>query len=342
MIKTIAFFNSQAGVGTTSLIYHLGWMYADLGLSVLTADLDPQARLTAMFLDEARLRTLWPDHGRHATVFGALKPLVDGLNETAFPHVETISSDIGLLAGDPALAATEEEFSRQWSNLLRGKPDGLRTISACRRVLASAASSQDASLVLVDVGPGLDALRRAALIGADDIVMPLAPDLFSLQALRTAGPVLKRWRQDWTTHRPRTVSDNLPYPHDVMTPAGYIIMQQPVRLDRPAEATEQWLSALAAAYRNDVQPAHAARRRPDTAMQRIGEHDPAALDPNCVGAVRYYASLMSMAQEARKPMFHLKPADGAVGGHAAAVQDCYRDFRELARRIARRCEVSLP
>lgn len=40
-----------------------------------------------------------------------------------------------------------------------------------------------------------------------------------------------------------------------------------------------------------------------------------------------------MAQEARKPMFLLKPADGAIGGHQAAVQQCYRDFEALAKTI---------
>ena len=39
---------------------------------------------------------------------------------------------------------------------------------------------------------------------------------------------------------------------------------------------------------------------------------------------------MPLAQEARKPMFALKAADGAIGGHAAAVEGCYRDFQELA------------
>ena len=49
---------------------------------------------------------------------------------------------------------------------------------------------------------------------------------------------------------------------------------------------------------------------------------------------------MAMAHEARKPMFHLKAADGALGGHIYAVQDCYRDFERLARRIADKCGVS--
>jgi hypothetical protein len=42
-MKTIAFFNNKGGVGQTSLVYHLAWMYADLGLPVIAANLDPQS-----------------------------------------------------------------------------------------------------------------------------------------------------------------------------------------------------------------------------------------------------------------------------------------------------------
>ena len=41
-------------------------------------------------------------------------------------------------------------------------------------------------------------------------------------------------------------------------------------------------------------------------------------------------------------MFALKAADGAIGGHAQAVQECYKDFRRLARKIAECAELSLP
>jgi hypothetical protein len=41
-----------------------------------------------------------------------------------------------------------------------------------------------------------------------------------------------------------------------------------------------------------------------------------------------------MAMEVRKPIFRLKPADGAIGAHAQAVKDCYRGFQELAEKIA--------
>jgi cellulose biosynthesis protein BcsQ len=51
-MRAIAFFNNSGGVGTTSLVYHLARMYAELGIPVVAADLDLQAHLTAMFLDE--------------------------------------------------------------------------------------------------------------------------------------------------------------------------------------------------------------------------------------------------------------------------------------------------
>ena len=51
--------------------------------------------------------------------------------------------------------------------------------------------------MLIDVGPNLGAINRAAIIAANFVVFPLAPDLFSLQALRNVGPTLQEWRNEW-------------------------------------------------------------------------------------------------------------------------------------------------
>jgi len=57
-------------------------------------------------------------------------------------------------------------------------------------------------------------------------------------------------------------------------------------------------------------------------------------DPNCIAKLKDYRSLMPLAQEARKPMFFLKPADGALGAHTYGVTEAYRDFKNVARKIA--------
>ena len=41
-VPALTFFNNKGGVGKTSLVYHLSWMFSDLGLSILAVDLDPQ------------------------------------------------------------------------------------------------------------------------------------------------------------------------------------------------------------------------------------------------------------------------------------------------------------
>jgi len=55
-MKTIAFFNNKGGVGKTTLVYHLAWMFADMGHDVIAADLDPQSNLTSMFWTRTVLR----------------------------------------------------------------------------------------------------------------------------------------------------------------------------------------------------------------------------------------------------------------------------------------------
>lgn len=54
-------------------------------------------------------------------------------------------------------------------------------------------------------------------------------------------------------------------------------------------------------------------------------------DPHCLAQLKHYRSLMPLAQEAYKPVFLLKPADGAFGGHQRAVVTARQDFAALAR-----------
>jgi hypothetical protein len=43
-----------------------------------------------------------------------------------------------------------------------------------------------------------------------------------------------------------------------------------------------------------------------------------------------------MGQEARKPIFHLTSADGAIGSHAQAVMEAHGDFLRLAIKLIER------
>ncbi len=328
-MTTIAFFSNKGGVGKTSLVYHLAWMYASLDVSVLAADLDPQANLTSMFLDNDEMESLWPENGDRRTIYGALQPLLEGTGDVAPPHLEEPAPGLAVVAGDLHLATAEDELSSQWPGCLDRKPRAFRVLSALWRILRLGAAEIDARVVLVDMGPNLGAFNRAALVTADYVAVPLAPDLFSLQGLRNLGPALRRWQSEWAERRDRNPVSDLEVPAGTMRPVGYVVMQHAVRLDRPVKAYGRWMRRIPSVYGKEV-----AAKPPPAGVTTDS-------DPNCLAALKHYRSLMPMAQEARKPMFALKPADGAFGGHARAVQDCYRDFRALALKIAKHCGIAV-
>ena len=326
-MKTIAFFNNKGGVGKTSLVYHLAWMYSELGFSVVAADLDPQANLSAVFLSEDRLEQVWSDDDHHDSILGAVSPKLRGLGDIREPHVERIRTNLGLVVGDLGLWSFEARLSAAWPDCLGGDEAAFRTESAFHRTILSAAQKQEADIALIDVGPNLGAINRAAIIAANFVVFPLAPDLYSLQALRNVGPTLADWRKEWRDRldrRPQVL--DLDLPSAAIRPAGYIVMQHAVREVRPVQAHQKWIKRIPRAYREEA----------------LGEDpEPASTegDSECLATLKHYRSLMAMAHEVRKPMFHLRAADGALGGHIYAVQDCYSDFERLAGTIAAKCEI---
>ena len=333
-MTTVAFFNNTGGVGKTSVVYHLAWMYADLGMSVVAADLDPQANLTSMFLDDREMDELLTLDTPRDTVHGALMPLLRGIGDIEAPTVRTPAPAISLIPGDLALSQAEDDFSSQWPLCLDRNESAFRVITALGRILEKAKTEAEAELIMIDVGPNLGAINRAALIASDFVAVPLSPDLFSLQGLRNLGPALHSWRTGWTDRiaigkKLEGLSD-LSMPSGRMSPVGYMVLQHAVRFDRPVRAYTRWMDAIPGEYCKSV-----LSEKPHTTLSINN-------DENHLGTLKHYRSLMAYAQDVRKPMFKLTSADGAVGGHINAVEDCYLDFRALAREISKRCGVTTP
>jgi len=319
-MKTIAFFNNKGGVGKTSLVYHLSWMFADHGIKTLAVDLDPQANLTAMFLDEERLENLWPDDEHPDTVYGAIRPILRGVGDIAQPHIEIVTRELGLIPGDLGLSRFEDKLSDAWPRCHNRDESAFRTMTAFHR-LVQCGAEREAKLVLIDVGPNLGAINRSALIASDQVCLPLAPDLFSLQGLKNLGPTLREWRAVWAELLTKAPSD-LPMPKGAMNPIGYIVMQHGILDTRPVKAYKRWMDRIPGVYREAVLD------------ETITSLPQVAQDPYCLSLLKHYRSLMPMAMEARKPIFFLKSADGAIGAHIEAVRSCYLDFEKLAGKIA--------
>lgn len=326
-MNIIAFFNNKGGVGKTTLLYHLAWMYADLGKRILVADLDPQANVTSMFLQEPELEALWnPDHLQEASVIAPLTPIIRGIGDIGPTPTQSISVNLRLIPGDLNLSNFESNLSDAWGACLDGKEPPFRVTSSFYRIIKQAATEFQADMVLIDVGPNFGAINRAALICADAVVIPVAPDLFSIQGLQNLGPTLKTWRNEWNKRLSENRAPDLMLPAATMKPLGYVVLQFGIRDNRPVAAYDKWAKRIPSTFHEKV-----------LGLPPDGAETPAA-DANCLGLLKHYRSLMPMAMEARKPIFHLKSADGAIGAHTYAVKDCEKDFRRLADQITQKLE----
>lgn len=326
----IAFFNNKGGVGKTSLVYHLSWMYADLGLKVLASDLDPQANLTASFLDEEKLEEFWPDSDHSRTIYGSIEPLLRGVGDIAEnPYAEEIDERIHLIIGDLALSRFEDELSQQWPHCLDRKERAFRVESAFWRIMKRIIDKSSIDIALIDLGPNLGAINRSILIAADYLVVPLIPDLFSLQGLKNLGPTVREWRNGWQERLKKNPVKDLELPGGQMTPIGYVMMQHAEKMGRPVMAYRRWAERIPRVYSEEV------LGKECRSMEKRE-------NGNRLGLIKHYRSLMPMAQEAKKPIFHLLAADGAIGSHQKGVREARENFLQVALEMADRCNIAVP
>ncbi len=329
-VPVLTFFNNKGGVGKTSLVYHLAWMFSELDHTVVAVDLDAQANLTAAYLDEDELEQLWENVKEPTTIYRAIEPLTQ-VGDIVKPHVEKVTQGLYLIPGDVALASFEDLLSESWPKSM-GDPNlyrYFRILTAFWQVAQMTAQQVGADIILMDVGPNLGAINRSALIASDYVAIPLGADLFSLQGLINLGPTLRSWREGWKKRIDNWKSPEFDLPQGRMKPLGYIVQQHSVRLSRPVKAYDKWVNRIPAVYHEAV-------------LQNSTTAATPTQDEECLATLKHFRSLIPMGQEARKPIFHLTSADGAIGSHAQAVQEAYKDFKLLMERLLERMEKITP
>jgi cellulose biosynthesis protein BcsQ len=323
-MRKITFFNNKGGVGKTTTVYHVAWMLSEMGIKTIAVDLDPQSNLTSMFLSDERLEEIY-GNSMPLTILDAISPIVNG--DPAIPvHLEEINDYLTLIPGNLALSTFEDTLGTAWLKCLNSETYSFRITSIFKTIMDEAAKRFEAEIVLIDVGPNLGAINRAVTLSSDNIVIPVAPDLFSLQGIKNLGTTLSFWKKQWNQRKelkPQHLTVSIPE-NDVI-PAGYIVMQYSAKESRPVISYLKWANRIPKVYRDSVLNC--------SSNEEINIEN----DPNCIGLLKHFRSLAPMSMEAHKPIFLLKPADGAIGAHAYAVQQSYKEFQKLTKNIISRC-----
>lgn len=326
MVKKIVFFNNKGGVGKTTMVYHTAFMMAELGKKVLVADLDPQANLSSMFLTQERIEDVFLIENNKLTITDAIQPIIDG-DTPLDAHIESINNNISLLIGNLILSVYEDSLSDAWTKCMSESTSvyPFKVTSLFHKLLTDAAEKVKADYILIDVGPNLGAINRSVIITADYVILPVASDLFSLQGIKNLGKTLEIWDRQWQDRKSRNPRpDSILLPEGKMKPVGYIAMQHTAKESRPVKAYLKWANRIPQTYQEFV-------------LHQTPNNINIENDPNCLGMLRHYHSLMPMGMEARKPIFLLKPADGAIGAHYQAVLKVYQEFKILTEKIMSVC-----
>ena len=324
-MKIITFFNNKGGVGKTTTVYHVACMLSEMGIKCIAVDLDPQSNLTSMFLSDDRLEAVY-EAEESCTALSAITPILSG-DPYEPVHIESITDNLGLILGDLALSTFEDKLSDAWLKCLDKDIYSFRIMSIFNTIINDAAKRFNAEYVLIDVGPNLGAINRAVLLSSNYMIMPVASDLFSLQGIKNIGTTLHTWKESWRK-RLEQKPDKIRFaiPDGDIKPAGYIVMQYSAKESRPVQAYLRWANRIPQIFGKYVS----------------GEIPPTRYtvenDRYCIALLKHYRSLAPMSMEVHKPIFLLKPADGAIGAHLYAVKKSYEEFKNLVNNILNHCE----
>lgn len=324
-MRVITFFNNKGRAGKTTTVYHVAWMLSEMGIRTIAVDLDPQSNLTSMFLSDQLLEKVYGDN-LSCTILDAIDPIVSG--DPSVPvHIEEINDNLGLILGNLALSTFEDTLSDAWLKCLNGDIYSFRVTSIFHTIIKEAAERFDAEIVLVDVGPNLGAINRAVTISSDYIIMPVASDLFSLQGIKNLGQTLTKWQKQWQQRKElKPERATFEVPQKLSKPAGYIVMQYSAKESRPVKSYLKWANRIPEVFSQYV------LNSSSSVNYTVEEDD------NCIALLKHYRSLAPMSMEAHKPIFLLKPADGAIGAHLYAVQKSYEEFKAFTQKVLSHCK----
>lgn len=334
VVTTIAFFNHKGGVGKTTMLFNIAVELGRMGRRVLMVDLDAQANLSAVALEDKALADMYAPDADGLTVAHGLAPLVSGAGDIDPPEaVEVRTGAVWLLPGDIKLSDFESIMPGAWTESLAGSERGFRVTSAPHRMIEELAAATDADYTLVDLGPNVGALNRAVLLGSDYIVVPMAADLFSIRALPSVGSSVETWVTQWkiaSSVVPGSVSFAIP--RGLPKILGYVSQQFNIYRGDPTQAFQEWIEDM---------PRHVTEGLLTPLSQHSDGHggtlaDPAMSEGPALGTLKNFHSLVPHAQTLRRAIFELEADDVIRGSQVTRARQSEDHFRALCEVIIRR------
>lgn len=323
-MKKIAIFNHKGGVSKTTTSFHLGWMLANKGKTVLFVDADSQCNLTMMFMGYSKYDEFLLNDDKN-NIKEALEPafkakprLIDSIDcqrNAKNPNLYILPGSIDLTEYEVALG-----MSFQLSTTLgtmKNLPGSFSyLIDKCMK-------KYSIDYALIDMNPSLSAVNQDLLISSDFFMIPTSPDVFSLKAVQSLSRILPAW-ENWAVQA-REVFKDAEYPLPIKTPKfiGYTINDFNLRqYGQPSQSFATIMNEIGKSIVNDLVPALKSvdMLLPDAKYEQamLLNQDLKSLnrelDQYCLGQVSNFNRFIADSNKLSVPVYELNPSKVAYSG----------------------------
>ena len=167
-MKTLAIYNNKGGIGKTTTAVNLAYELSIRGFRVLLADMDPQGNASSFYR-------------RYDLTKASISDLLRGTQSPCRCRKRTQYKNLDIVPANSGLRYVSPE------NLLHG-------VSTLKEQLAIYAAEYD--YCIIDCPPGVGILAEVIMEAAEDVIIPLNPDVFSVDGLGTTLDIIEEFGGD--------------------------------------------------------------------------------------------------------------------------------------------------
>lgn len=312
----VTLYNHKGGVSKTTTTFNLAHLLVIRGKRVLLVDADSQCNLTELCLgkviaelDDIAEKTGIIQELPGTNILEALKPRIEG--EVAAVNVEMINTvtvvpGLDLIRGSVDLTAIEDDIGEAHTQRFAARTNLMRTYVSIGDMLVRLAATRKYDYVFIDLGPSAGALTRAFFLACDAFFVPVAPDRFNVQAIRTLSTIVARWLEEHSQIRETYESYSLPVRHGTPIFCGAISQFFKVYKGKPKAGFEVWMKRIPEQIATHLVPVlekHSSLERKLCPLSEGGFI--AAQIPD-------FGTLAPLMQEVGKPVFSVTQEDTAL------------------------------
>ena len=337
MAYRIALFNHKGGVSKTTTTFHLGWMLASKGKTVVLADADPQCNLTGLVLGDGEETGFenWYESEKERNLKSGLAPAFESMPRLIEPvecYPVTQRESLFLLPGHIGLS--EYEVTLGIAQELSASIQTLQNLpGSLSYLLEKTAAKYSADYVLIDMNPSLSSLNQNLLMTSHFFIVPTTPDYFSVMAVDSLANVVPKWLTWSKRASSLPILRDAVYPFPDTTPKflGTVVQNYRPRRDAPAKGFQEWIDKINIAVHDKLVPEFT---KVDMMLPQ-DLYDDQQIENHCLVTIPDFNTLVAKAHTFQTPVFQL--SENQIGQGGAVLQRTIesRDrFKELFSQLA--------